>query len=67
MSDMKPASKRGLWLIASLGALALGAAVTLFLPSLNREPNTAPRVKSMSNLRQIGQAILLYTQDYEGR
>jgi prepilin-type processing-associated H-X9-DG protein len=40
---------------------------TFFLPSLNKEPNTAPRVKSASNLRQIGQAILLYTQDFNGQ
>ncbi len=40
---------------------------TFFLPSLNKEPNTTPRVKSASNLRQIGQAILLYTNDYNGQ
>jgi prepilin-type processing-associated H-X9-DG protein len=47
--------------------LFLGFVATLFLPSLNQEPRTAPRVKSASNLRQIGQAIFLYTQDSHGQ
>jgi len=53
------------------GALALLLLITLllisiFLPSLNVEPSTGPRVKSASNLRQIGQGILLYSNDHGG-
>ena len=60
--------KRSFWTGGILAALAIGAASLFLLPSLNREPNIPPpRVKSMSNLRQIGQAILLYSNDYNGQ
>jgi len=36
------------------------------LPSINSPRDSPPRVKSASNLRQIGQAILLYTNDNNG-
>lgn len=42
-----------------LGLLLL---FSLLMPSLCRSSETANRVKCASNLRQIGQAILLYTQ-----
>ncbi len=59
--------KRSIWMGGILAVLAMGAASLFLLPSRNTEPNTDPRVKSMSNLRQIGQAILLYTQDFKGQ
>ncbi len=60
-------AKRSFWIGGILVVLAIGAASLFLLPSQNKEPNTSPRVKSMSNLRQIGQAILLYTQDFNGQ
>jgi len=40
--------------------------MSVLLPSLNRARETANRVKCASNLRQIGQAILLYSNDNKG-
>jgi prepilin-type processing-associated H-X9-DG protein len=48
----------------SVGETALMASI--MLPSLNRARETANRVKCASNLRQIGQAILLYSNDTKG-
>jgi hypothetical protein len=49
---------------AMVGEGALMASV--MLPSMNRARSTANRVKSASNMRQIGQAILLYSNDNNG-
>jgi prepilin-type processing-associated H-X9-DG protein len=40
---------------------------SILLPSLNRARETANRVKCASNMRQIGQAILLYSNDNRGK
>ncbi len=40
--------------------------VSILLPSLNRARETANRVKCASNERQIGQAILLYSNENKG-
>jgi len=50
---------------ATVGVTALG--VSILLPSLNRARETANRVKCASNERQIGQAILLYSNDHRGK
>jgi len=47
-----------------IGESALMASI--LLPSLNHARETANRVKCASNLRQIGQAILLYGNDTKG-
>jgi prepilin-type processing-associated H-X9-DG protein len=39
----------------------------VMLPSLNRAREMANRVKSASNLRQIGQGILLYSNEHRGK
>ena len=39
----------------------------ILLPSLNRAREQANSVKSMSNLRQIGMAALMYANDNKGR
>jgi prepilin-type processing-associated H-X9-DG protein len=41
--------------------------VSILLPSLNRAREQANRVKSASNLREIGQASLLYANDHNGK
>ena len=40
--------------------------VSILLPSLNRARETANRVKCLSNLRQIGQGIMLYANENKG-
>jgi prepilin-type processing-associated H-X9-DG protein len=40
---------------------------SILLPSLNRARETANRVKCGSNMRQIGQAILLYSNENKGK
>jgi prepilin-type processing-associated H-X9-DG protein len=44
-----------------------GLALSIILPSLNRARETANRVKCGSNMRQIGQGILLYSNENKGK
>ena len=53
----------------SLGAASLflsGCMMSILLPSLNRARETANRVKCASNMRQIGQALMLYANQNHG-
>src|SRR5262249_35082217 len=51
--------------VTSVGVAGLG--VGILVPSLARASETANRVKRASNMRQIGQAILLYANENQGK
>src|SRR5947208_12537470 len=51
-------------LLVVIGIIAL--LISILLPSLNRARETANRVKCASNMRMIGQALLLYANENHG-
>ena len=52
--------------VSAASFIMLGCMISILLPSLNRARETANRVKCASNMRQIGQALLLYGNDNRG-
>ena len=61
-STMLTSGGGGQMLVAQQALMA-----SIMLPSLNRARETANRVKCQSNMRQIGQGILLYANENKGK
>ena len=67
MSIQKQTSRRGFTLVELLVVIGIIAIlVALLLPSLNAAREQAKSLQCMSNLRQIGVGIFLYTNDNKG-
>src|SRR6188508_3224214 len=68
MSSSTPSKFRGFTLIEILVVIAIIALLAAILfPVFSRARENARRAACMSNLKQIGLAIVQYTQDYDER
>jgi prepilin-type processing-associated H-X9-DG protein len=55
------------WLLVCASPLLALAILSPFFTSIGKSPAAAYRVKSMANLRAIGQAISMYSDDHQGQ
>jgi prepilin-type N-terminal cleavage/methylation domain-containing protein/prepilin-type processing-associated H-X9-DG protein len=68
MSGHNKVRKKGFTLIELLVVVAIiGLLAAILFPVFARARENARRASCMSNLKQIGLAVLMYTQDYDGK
>lgn len=68
MRILRPAPKRGFTLIELLVVIAIIAILAAILfPVFSRARERARSTACLSNMRQIAQAVMMYSQDYKGR
>ena len=67
LSALNKREPKGFTLIELLVVIAIiSLLVSILLPSLNKAKDLAKSVICLSNVRHIGMAAILYTEDYEG-